>query len=253
VLLAVHDLEVQYGRVRAVRGISLKLARGEVVAVLGANGAGKSSLLRCVLGIERAAAGHIEFDGRNVTGWSASQRVRAGLVLVPEGRRIISTLTVHENLLMGAFHRQSDRTLDHEIEEVYERFSNLSARRHKPAGVLSGGEQQMLAIARALLAAPKLMMLDEPSLGLSPRLSDEVFAHVAALRREKQVTVLLVEQNAQRALELADRAYVIELGRVVSEGTPDELQADSTLLTAYLGRDKRQVPLAEGSNTGSCE
>jgi branched-chain amino acid transport system ATP-binding protein len=250
-LLTVHDLEVRYGRVRAVRGISLKLARGEIVAILGANGAGKSSLLRCVLGVERAAAGHIELDGRDVTGWSASQRVCAGLVLVPEGRRIVSTLTVHENLLMGAFHRQSGRGLDGEIEEIYERFPNLAARRHKPAGVLSGGEQQMLAIARALLAAPKVMMLDEPSLGLSPRLSDEVFAYIAALRREKQVTVLLVEQNTQRALALADRAYVIELGRVVSEGAPERLLADNTLLTAYLGQAKNKAPPPEWPNAVS--
>jgi branched-chain amino acid transport system ATP-binding protein len=242
-LLAVHDLEVRYGRVRAVRGLSLTLARGEIVAVLGANGAGKSSLLRALLGIERAASGQVEFDGIDITGWSPSRRVRRGLVLVPEGRRIITTLTVHENLLMGAFNRRDHAAVTAEIDEVYARFPNLAARRDRTASVLSGGEQQMLAIGRALLAAPQLMMLDEPSLGLSPLLSGQVFAHIDALRRERGLTILLVEQNTQRALELADRAYVVELGRVVAEGPPQTLTADRTLLDAYLGTRARAAPL----------
>jgi branched-chain amino acid transport system ATP-binding protein len=235
VLLDVHDLEVRYGRVRAVRGISLKLARGEIVAVLGANGAGKSSLLRALLGIERPAAGRVEFDGADVTAWSASRRVRRGLALVPEGRRIVMTLTVHENLLMGAFNRRDHAVVASEIDDVYQRFPNLAARRDRTASVLSGGEQQMLAIGRALLAAPKLMMLDEPSLGLSPILSAQVFDHIATLRRERGLGILLVEQNTQRALELADRAYVVELGRIVAAGPPHQLTADRTLLDAYLG------------------
>lgn len=240
-LLTARDLDVRYGRVEAVRGISLTLARGEVVAALGANGAGKSSLLRALLGVQRLAGGRIEFDGKDITTWPASRRVAEGLVLVPEGRRIVTTLTVHENLLMGAFNRRMTRALIREIENVYARFPNLAARRDSAAAVLSGGEQQMLAIGRALVAAPKLMMLDEPSLGLSPLLSDEVFACVRSLSREVGITVLLVEQNTQRALQLADRAYVIELGRVVSEGKPDKLLAGGALLEAYLGRSSAKL------------
>jgi branched-chain amino acid transport system ATP-binding protein len=243
VLLTVRDADVRYGRIHAIRGVSLDITRGEVVAVLGANGAGKSSLLRALLGVQRLAAGRIEFDSQDVTAWPASRRVAAGLVLVPEGRRIVATLTVHENLLMGAFNRRLDRAVAAEIGTIYARFPNLAARRDKPAAVLSGGEQQMLAIGRAMVAAPKLMMLDEPSLGLSPRLSDEVFACLRSLGRETGIPILLVEQNTQRALELADRAYVIELGRVVGEGKPETLLADGTLLEAYLGRsDARPEP-----------
>lgn len=234
-LLTVRDLDVRYGRVEAVRGVSLHLARGEVVAVVGANGAGKSSLLRALLGVQRIGRGRIEFDGKDITAWPASRRVAEGLVLVPEGRRVVSTLTVHENLLMGAFHRRAPRALAREIDQIYRRFANLAARRDSPAAVLSGGEQQMLAIGRAMVAAPKLMMLDEPSLGLSPRLSDEVFACIRSLSRDAGITILIVEQNTKRALELASRAYVMELGLVVSEGEPAKLMADSTLLEAYLG------------------
>ena len=174
-LLEARDIDVRYGRVHAVRGVSVHVNEGEIVTVVGANGAGKSSLLRAILGIEPLAAGRIQFDGNDISRWPASRRVRAGLALVPEGRRVITTLTVHENLLMGAFNRRPTRSLAREIDEIYQRFPNLAARRASAAAVLSGGEQQMLAIGRAVLAAPKLMMLDEPSLGLSPRLAGEVF------------------------------------------------------------------------------
>ncbi len=245
-LLAVRDFDVRYGRVCAVRGVSLELERGEIVAVLGANGAGKSSLLRAVLGIERPASGCIEFDGKDITAWPTSRRVSEGLVLVPEGRRVVTTLSVHENLLMGAFNRRQTRALAREIDDIYARFPNLAARRNSAAAVLSGGEQQMLAIGRAMVAAPKLMMLDEPSLGLSPRLSEEVFSCIRSLGRDMGITILLVEQNTQRALELADRAYVIELGRVVSEGKPEKLLADGTLLEAYLGHGgAKPMPAAQ--------
>jgi branched-chain amino acid transport system ATP-binding protein len=245
VLLAGRDIEIRYGRVEAVRGVSLELSHGEIVAVLGANGAGKSSLLRALLGVQRLTGGRIEFDDRDITAWPASRRVQAGLVLVPEGRRIIATLTVQENLLMGAFNRRLTRAVFREIDGVYARFPNLAARRNSPAAVLSGGEQQMLAIGRAMVAAPRLMMLDEPSLGLSPRLSEEVFACIRSLSREMGITILLVEQNARRALELADRAYVIELGRVVSQGKPETLLAGGTLLEAYLGSGKAKPVRAE--------
>jgi len=236
-LLDVRSLDVHYGRVHAVRGVSLQVGRGEIVAVLGANGAGKSSFLRALLGIERIAGGTIIFDGVNLTGVLASRRVQAGLALVPEGRRIVRSLTVHENLLMGAFNRRDTACIPDEVEALYIRFPNLAARRHHPAAVLSGGEQQMLAIGRALLAAPKLMMLDEPSLGLSPRLTAEVFAHIAELNRARGLTILLVEQNTTRALDIAGRAYIFELGRVVCAGPPQQVLADGRLLDAYLGQD----------------
>jgi len=248
-LLAAHDLEVRYGRVHAVRGISIALARGEVVAVVGANGAGKSSLLRALLGIEKPTNGRVEFGGRDVTSWPASRRVKEGLVLVPEGRKIINTLTVNENLLMGAFNRSDSAEVSRQIADIYARFPNLAARRDSRAVVLSGGEQQMLAIGRGLLAAPKLIMLDEPSLGLSPRLSDEVFDFIATFSRERGVTVLMVEQNTQRALELADRGYVIELGCIVASDRSTKLMEDDTLLNAYLGRGRveatqiKKIPL----------
>jgi branched-chain amino acid transport system ATP-binding protein len=234
--LEVRDLDVRYGRIHAVRGVSLTVERGEVVAVLGANGAGKSSLLKALLGLEPARGGRIALDGVDITHWPPSRRVRHNLVLVPEGRRIIMTLTVHENLLMGAFPRSDMRLVEAEIAAVYDRFPNLAARRHLPASVLSGGEQQMLAIARGLLANPSIMMLDEPSLGLSPRLAGEVFALIGELNRARGIAILLVEQNTHKALELARRAYVLELGRKVMEGTPAELRADPSLRDAYLGR-----------------
>jgi branched-chain amino acid transport system ATP-binding protein len=234
--LDVHDLDVRYGRVHALRGVSLQLGSGEVVAVLGANGAGKSSLLRAILGLVRPAGGSITFDGDDIGGWSVARRVRSGLVLVPEGRRIVTSLTVQENLLMGAFNRSDRRVVDDEIEDIYERFPKLAARRYNPAGVLSGGEQQMLAIGRGLLAAPKLMMLDEPSLGLSPLMANEVFALIRALNRERGLSILLVEQSIHRALDLAHRAYVLELGRVALEGPPERILADHRLQDAYLGQ-----------------
>jgi len=234
--LEVHDLDVRYGRIHAVRGVSLRVEPGEVVAVLGANGAGKSSLLKALLGLERASGGRILLGRDDITHWSPSRRVRHNLVLVPEGRRIIMSLSVHENLLMGAFPRSDMRAVEAEIAGIYDRFPNLAARRHLPASVLSGGEQQMLAIGRGLLANPRIMMLDEPSLGLSPRLTGEVFALIGELNRARGIAILLVEQNTHKALELASRAYVLELGRKVMEGAPAQLRADPSLRDAYLGR-----------------
>jgi branched-chain amino acid transport system ATP-binding protein len=176
------------------------------------------------------------FDGENISDWSPSRRVQFGLVMIPEGRRIIVGLSVHDNLLMGAFNRDDQRSVASEIGEIYERFPNLRERRDHPAGVLSGGEQQMLAISRGLLAAPRLMMLDEPSLGLSPRLTNEVFALIAELNRKRGISILLVEQNTRKALELAHYAYVLELGRIVAQGAPADLAATSALSDAYLGR-----------------
>jgi branched-chain amino acid transport system ATP-binding protein len=244
--LELDDVHVRYGRVHAVRGVSLKVEPGEIVAVLGANGAGKSSLLKAVMGLEPTREGRIELDGADITRWPPSRRVRHHLVLVPEGRRIVMTLTVHENLLMGAFPRSNLGAVETEIADIYERFPNLAARRHLPASVLSGGEQQMLAIGRGLLADPKIMMLDEPSLGLSPRLTNEVFTLIGELNRTRGLAILLVEQNTHKALELAQRAYVLELGRKVMEGTPAQLRADPALRDAYLGRADERSKMNAG-------
>lgn len=230
-LLDVQGLDVRYGRNHAVKTVDVSLDQGEIVTVLGANGAGKSSLLKAILGTEKSG-GRVLFDGMDVSGLSAPKRVRKGLVLVPEGRQIFVSLTVHENLQMGGYCRGDDIT--RECEAIYERFPNLAARRDMPASVLSGGEQQMLAISRALLAKPKLMMLDEPSLGLSPILVKTLFDLIAELNRDG-LTILLVEQNTHMALQAADRGYVLELGSVVLSGDAKTLQTDSRLEEAYLG------------------
>jgi branched-chain amino acid transport system ATP-binding protein len=236
--LEVEDLNVRYGRVHAVRGASLTVGDGEIVAVLGANGAGKSSLLKAVLGLVPSESGRVRLAGMEVTGWPPARRLAHGLALVPEGRRILVGLTVEENLLMGAYARRDADAVRAEIAEVYERFPNLAARRHLPAAVLSGGEQQMLAIGRGLLARPRLMMLDEPSLGLSPLLVQELFLLLRKLHRDG-LALLLVEQNTTMALAVAARVYVMELGRVVTHGAPRELLADDRLRAAYLGGNRR--------------
>ena len=230
-LLEATGIDVRYGRNHAVRNADIGIEAGEIVTVLGANGAGKSSLLKALAGTVRAG-GRILFDGGDISGWSAPRRVRSGLVLVPEGRQIFVGMTVHENLQMGAYCRRDD--LQRDIDAVYERFPNLRERRHMPASVLSGGEQQMLAISRALLARPRLMMLDEPSLGLSPILVTQLFKFIGDLNADG-LTIMLVEQNTQIALATAGRGYVLELGAVVLDGTSDRLLNDSRLEEAYLG------------------
>lgn len=230
-LLDATGINVRYGRNHAVRNVDLALEEGEVVTVLGANGAGKSSLLKALSGTEKSD-GKILFDGEDISNWPAPRRVNAGLVLVPEGRQIFVSLTVHENLLMGAYCRSDDVT--DEIEAIYKRFPNLAERRNMPASVLSGGEQQMLAISRAMLAKPKLMMLDEPSLGLSPILVSQLFELIKDLNREG-LTMVLVEQNTNMALATAARGYVLELGAVVLSGPSADLLNDSRLEEAYLG------------------
>ena len=231
-LLEVDKIDVVYGRTHAVRQVSLRIAAGEIVAVLGANGAGKSSLLKALQGVVRPAAGAVSFKGRPVLRHSAARRVADGLVLVPEGRQIFVSLSVHDNLLMGAYTRRDDTRA--EIEAIYERFPNLAQRRDLPASVLSGGEQQMLAIGRALLCRPALMMLDEPSLGLSPILVKALFSLIADLNRGG-LSILLVEQNTHMALATAHRAYVLELGRLVLEGDARELATNPRMVAAYLG------------------
>ena len=233
-LLEVEALSVRYGHVHAVRGASLSVAEGEVVAVLGANGAGKSSLLKAILGVVRAEPGHIRLDRRNLASRPPHERILAGLALVPEGRRIVMSLTVDENLLMGAYLRRDAAAVRSEIAALYERFPNLGARRDMAASVLSGGEQQMLAIGRGVLARPRLLLLDEPSLGLSPLAMQELFRLLRELNRGG-LALLLVEQNTRQALRLAARAYVMELGAIVMENRPEALLSDQRLVSAYLG------------------
>jgi branched-chain amino acid transport system ATP-binding protein len=227
-LLEVDDLRVRYGAVEAVHGISFAVNAGEVTALIGANGAGKSSTLAAISGLV-PAGGRIRFDGRDIAGSPPHAIVRAGVVQVPEGREILAQMTVEENLLMGL--RGRNRT---DLGSAYERFPILRERRALLAGSLSGGEQQMLAIARALLARPRLLLLDEPSLGLAPLIVKRVFDILADLKH-RGVTMLLVEQNALRALRLADRAYVMELGKLVMRGTGAELLRDEGVARTYLG------------------
>jgi len=233
VLLEVANLDVRYGRNHAVKGLNLTVGADELITVLGSNGAGKSSLLRAIQGLTPCAGGTIRFAGEDVTRLTPPERLRRNLVLVPEGRQIVIGLTGHENLQMGAYCR-ADGNVQQDIAAIYDRFPNLAARRKMPASVLSGGEQQMLAIGRALLAKPKLMMLDEPSLGLSPLLVERLFGLIADLRREG-LAILLVEQNTHMALEVASRGLVMELGRVALEGTAEVLRDDERLAAAYLG------------------
>ena len=232
-LLEVDNLDVRYGRTHAVKGVSISVDGDELVTVLGANGAGKTSLLRALQGLVPAAEGRVLFDGEDITGLSPPQRLRRHLALVPEGRQIVLGLSVHENLQMGTYCRK-DAGAARDVNAIYDRFPNLAARRKLPASVLSGGEQQMLAIGRALLAKPKLMMLDEPSLGLSPLLVERLFELIVSLRRDG-LAILLVEQNTQMALEVASRGLVMELGRVVMQGPVETLRHNEQLAQAYLG------------------
>jgi branched-chain amino acid transport system ATP-binding protein len=233
-LLEVESLSVRYGRVDALRGASLSVGEGEIVAVLGANGAGKSSLLKGILGLVPVDKGHVRVLGKDLTTRPPRERIAAGLALVPEGRRIITSLSVQENLLMGAYSRKDTAAVHADLDRLYQRFPNLAARRALPASVLSGGEQQMLAIGRGILARPKLMLLDEPSLGLSPLLVQELFRLLVELNRDG-LALLLVEQNTRQALRISARAYVMELGAIVMQDRPQALLADERLVAAYLG------------------
>jgi len=235
-LLSTDAVAVAYGRIEAVRGVSLSVTAGEVVAVLGANGAGKSSLLKSIYGLVAPRGGGVRFDGRPLPPRSTHTRVAAGLALVPEGRQILVSLSVEENLQLGAYARRDRhaRAVDADLEAVYARFPNLGRRRHMPASTLSGGEQQMLAIGRALMAKPSLLMLDEPSLGLSPKLVGELFELLGHLNAEG-LSILLVEQNVHKALQIAHRGYILELGRCVAHGTPAQLTAEGKIQAAYLG------------------
>lgn len=231
-MLSVKDLTVSYGRVEAVRGVSFDVAPGALVTLVGANGAGKSSILGAISGLLRPSGGTILFEGDDITRVKSHRLVPRGLVQVPEGRQVLATMTITENLQMGA--RSLGRGAGAAIDEMFERFPVLGERRKLPAGSLSGGEQQMLAIARAMLARPRLMLMDEPSMGLAPKIVDEVFAVIDEVRAGG-TTVLLVEQNARRALQAADAGCILQNGEIVRSGAAAELLADDDIIRAYLG------------------
>jgi branched-chain amino acid transport system ATP-binding protein len=233
-MLLVEGLHAAYGPVRALDDVSFEVAEGSLTAVLGANGAGKTSLLNAIMGVTRAQ-GTIRFAGQTISGWSSARRVSAGIALVPEGRRILLSLTIEENLLMGAYQRH-DREIASDLSKMYELFPNLARRRDHLGSVLSGGEQQMLAIGRALMARPRLLLMDEPSLGLSPLFVREVFNLIRSLN-SSGLAILLVEQNTRMALQAARRGYVLKLGRLVLEADTEELMKSDDLAKAYLGGD----------------
>ena len=232
-MLEVRALESHYGRIPALKGIDLSVHAGELVALVGANGAGKTTLVRTISGVHPASAGQVLFAGTDITRFAPDRRVRLGIVQVPEGRQVFGPLSVLDNLLLGGYTRpRSDAA--HALEGVYAMFPALAERRRQPAGTLSGGQQQMLAMGRALMARPKLLLLDEPSMGLAPRLVEEVFAAIRALKATG-TTLFLIDQNARAALATADRAYVLETGQVVLSGSGPELLASERVQAAYLG------------------
>lgn len=235
-MLSIEGLDCRYGKVQAVRGLSIEVAKGELVALIGANGAGKSTTLKAISGIVRPAAGRISFEGRDITTASAREILSLGIAHCPEGRRVFPQLTVRENLELGAYLRNDQAEIQADMEKLFERFPILRQRATQAAGTLSGGEQQMLAISRALMSRPRLVLFDEPSLGLAPRIVAQTFDIIREIRAEG-VTVVMVEQNAFSALELCDRAYVIEQGRLTRTGTGADLLDDPQVRSAYLGMD----------------
>jgi branched-chain amino acid transport system ATP-binding protein len=252
-MLELQGVSTFYGHVQALRGVSMQVYEGEIVALIGANGAGKTTLLNTISGITPARAGQILLDGRPIEHLSPSRLVRLGISHVPERRQVFGPLTVEDNLLLGAYHRyraDGRRKVMSDIEQVFDTFPVLGERHRQPAGTLSGGEQQMLAVGRGLMSRPRLLMLDEPSLGLAPMLVREIFRVIRSLR-EQGTTVLLVEQNARAALRVADRGYVLERGAIVAEGSAEELLHDERVQRAYLGRRngrERRERISEPAN-----
>ena len=233
-LLEVQGVETYYGRIRALNGITLKVDAGEIVALIGSNGAGKTTTLRTISGLVRPAAGRIHFDGKDLTHASPTTVVRLGISHAPEGRRLFARMSVSDNLQMGAYGRRDRPAIREDLERVYQLFPRIRERRGQIAGTLSGGEQQMVAVARALMARPRVLMLDEPSLGLAPMLIETIFQTVVEINAQG-TAVLLVEQNANKALEIAHRGYVLETGSIVMEGPGRELLASEDVQKAYLG------------------
>ena len=238
-VLEVRNLESFYGPIMAIRGVSLKVEKGQVVTVLGANGAGKSTLLKTISGIMDPEKGQILFEGEEIQGLEPHQIVNRGIVHVPEGREVFPLLSVDENLSLGAYTRSDRAEIERDRQMVFDYFPILAERRHQEAGTLSGGQQQMLAIGRGLMLRPKIMLLDEPSLGLSPLLVQEIFGILRRLNSDEHVTMMLVEQNARVALELADVGYVMEIGRIVMEGTAERLMESEDIKAFYLGHQEQ--------------
>ena len=233
-MLEVKDLEVYYGVIQSIKGISFEVNKGEVIALIGANGAGKTTTLHTITGLISPKKGHVIFEGKDITKVPAHKIVSMGMAHVPEGRRVFAELSVYENLRMGAYTRKDKSEIEESLANVYKRFPRLEERKNQMAGTLSGGEQQMLAMGRALMSKPKIILMDEPSMGLSPILVNEIFDIIRAVS-ESGTTVLLVEQNAKKALAIADRAYVLETGKIVLEGNAKDLLEDDSIKKAYLG------------------
>jgi branched-chain amino acid transport system ATP-binding protein len=234
ILLKVSGIETFYGKIQALKGVSLEVEQGKIVTILGANGAGKTTTMKTIAGLLKPKQGSVEFFGEDVTGFRPDQLVRKGIALVPEGRAILSSMTVMENLEMGAYHR-NDKEIGKDIEGVMKHFPILKERKNQLGGTLSGGQQQMLAIARALLSRPKLLLLDEPSMGLAPLIVADIFKIIREIK-DTGTTVLLVEQNAKQALKVADYGYVLETGKVIISGKAETLLEDPRIVEAYLGR-----------------
>lgn len=233
-MLEVKDLEVYYGMIQAIKGISFEVNKGEVIALIGANGAGKTTTLHTITGLLSPKNGSVMFEGKDITKIPAHKIVSMGMAHVPEGRRVFADLSVYENLKLGAYTRKDKENLNKDLESIYERFPRLAERKNQSAGTLSGGEQQMLAMGRALMSKPSIILMDEPSMGLSPILVNEIFDIIESISKSG-TTVLLVEQNAKKALSIADRAYVLETGKIVTSGKASELLEDDSIKKAYLG------------------
>ena len=233
-MLKVTDLQVYYGVIQAIKGISFEVNEGEVIALIGANGAGKTTILHTITGLKEAKAGKVEFEGQDITRMPGHKIVTLGMAHVPEGRRVFADLSVYENLKLGAYTRRDKNEIEETLEMVYKKFPRLKERRGQMAGTLSGGEQQMLAMGRALMSHPKIILMDEPSMGLSPIFVNEIFEIIKEVSAGG-TTVLLVEQNAKKALSIADRAYVLETGKIVLDGKADVLMNDESVKKAYLG------------------
>ena len=233
-MLRIENLDVYYGGIHALKGISLEVPEGQVVTLIGANGAGKSTTLRTICGLVKPRNGRVLLEGEDITDMKASERVKQGIAMVPEGRRVFTNLSVFDNLLMGAYTRDDTASIEEDLEKVYSLFPILKKRRTQKALTLSGGEQQMLAVGRALMSGPKLLLMDEPSLGLAPILVNDLYEAVAQIHAEG-LTVMLVEQNAHAALQVADYGYVLELGQIVLEGSSADLAGNEDVKKAYIG------------------
>ena len=233
-MLKISNVETFYGKIQALRGVNININKGEIVSLIGSNGAGKSTLLMTISGVNKAKIGEIIFEGKNIEKYEPHDIVDLGIAQAPEGRRIFSRLTVEENLRLGAHANEKGKFFDIDVKDIYDLFPVLSDRKSQRGGTLSGGEQQMLAIGRALMNRPKVLLLDEPSLGIAPKLVNQIFLAIKNINKEKKVTIFLVEQNAKKALELADRAYVLVNGKVTIKGTGQELLKNQDIQAAYL-------------------